>query len=298
MTHRAPGAPPAVPRHAPPTMPRHAPPTMPHIVDTLIEERAGRLMRHPALWRMLWATLRPLLGYRAAIEMADAIMAMTGEEVLRYLSTSLALDVRVHGLGNVPSSGRAIVAPNHPTGIADGVAVFDALKERRTDITFFANRDAIRVSPGMADTIIPVEWVEARRTRARNRETLRATIEAFRRERLVVIFPSGRLARPSLHGLRERPWQTTAVNLARKFGAPVIPMHILARNSLLFYGFWLLHEELRDITLFRELLNKEARVYDVSIGPAFDPTDDAQASTEALCRLVTGRMRAEARAGR
>ena len=271
---------------------------MTHIVDTLIEERATRLMRHPTVWRVLLAGLRPLLGYRAAIEMADAIMAMTGEEALRYLSASLTLDVRVRGAEHVPPTGRAIVAPNHPTGIADGVAVFDALKERRTDITFFANRDAIRVSPGMADTIIPVEWIEAKRTHARNRETLRATVEAFRRERLVVIFPSGRLARPSLHGLRERPWQTTAVNLARRFDAPMIPMHILGRNSLLFYCFWLIHEELRDITLFRELLNKEARAYEVSIGPAFHPTEDARASTAALCRIVTERMRSEAKAAR
>ena len=271
---------------------------MTHIVDTLIEERATRLMRHPAMWRVLRAGLRPLLGYRSAIAMADTITAMTGEEVLRYVSALLTLDVRVQGAKHVPARGRAIVAPNHPTGIADGVAVFDALKTRRTDITFFANRDAIRVCPGLADTIIPVEWIEARRTPARNRETLRAAVEAFRRERLVVIFPSGRLARPSLQGLRERPWQTTAANLARKFDAPLIPMHILARNSVLFYCFWLIHEELRDITLFRELLNKEARVYDVLIGPAFDATDDAQASTTALCRIVTERMRAEAKAAR
>ena len=271
---------------------------MTHIVDTLIEERATRLMQYPGLWRVLLATLRPLLGYRSAVDMADTIASMTGEEVLRYLSTVLTLDVRVQGTQHVPRSGRAIVAPNHPTGIADGVAVFDALKEWRTDITFFANRDAIRVSPAMADTIIPVEWIEARRTRARNRETLRATIEAFRRERLVVIFPSGRLARPSLRGLRERPWQQTAVNLARRFDAPVIPMHILARNSPLFYCFWMIHEELRDITLFRELLNKQATVYDISIGPTFTPSGHARESTDALCRIVTERMREEAKAAR
>ena len=271
---------------------------MTHIVDTLIQERATRLMRYPTTWRVLLAALRPLLGYRSAVEMADTITAMTGEEVLRYLSASLTLDLRVRGTQHVPPTGRAIVAPNHPTGIADGVAVFDALKDTRTDITFFANRDAIRISPGMADTIIPVEWIEARRSLARNRETLRATIEAFRRERLVVIFPSGRLAQPALRGLQERPWQTTAVNLARKFEAPVIPMHILARNSWLFYCFWLIHEELRDITLFRELLNKQATAYHVSIGPPFAAGEDARESTRALCEIVTKRMRAEAKAGR
>ena len=75
---------------------------MTHIVDTLIEERATRLMQYPGLWRVLLATLRPLLGYRSAVEMADTISSMTGEEVLRYLSAALTLDVRVRGTRHVP----------------------------------------------------------------------------------------------------------------------------------------------------------------------------------------------------
>ena len=75
---------------------------MTHIVDTLIEERATRLMRHPLLWRTLLAALRPLLGYRSAVEMADKIAPMTGADVLRYLSASLTLDVRVRGARHVP----------------------------------------------------------------------------------------------------------------------------------------------------------------------------------------------------
>ena len=263
---------------------------MTHIVDTLIEERASGLMRHPLVWRLIMRTLQRALGYHEAVAMADTIASMSGAEVFEYMSDLLALDVAVDGLEEVPDRGAVVVMPNHPTGVADGVAVYDALKRVREDIVFFANRDALRVSPGMEDMIVPVEWVEEKRTLTRQRETLRAATAAFRRQQVIVLFPSGRLARPSFQGLMERPWQTTAISLAKKHNSPVMPMHIRAHNSWLFYLFWLLHDELRDITVFRELLNKKEVAYEVRIGAMFEPEGDVKALTDDLRRFVTEQM--------
>ena len=62
-----------------------------------------------------------------------------------------------------------MIVCNHPTGIADGVAVWDALKAIRPDLMFYANADAHRVSPKLDEVLIPVEWVEEKRTRERTR---------------------------------------------------------------------------------------------------------------------------------
>lgn len=271
---------------------------MTHIVDTLIEERATHLMRYPLVWRLIMRTLHRALGYEEAVEMADTIASMCGAEVFDHVSDLLTLNISVDGLDEVPDRGTVVVMPNHPTGVADGIVVYDVLKRVRRDIMFFANRDALRVSPGMEDMIIPVEWVEEKRTLTRQRETLRAAAEAFRRQRLIVVFPSGRLARPSVQGLTERPWQTTAISLAKKHNAPVIPMHIRGHNSWLFYLFWLLHDELRDITLFRELLNKKAASYEVRIGEMFDPEGNARTLTDDLRRFVVEQMPRGARSWR
>ncbi|NBC23843.1 MAG: acyltransferase [Gammaproteobacteria bacterium] len=260
---------------------------MPHIVDQLIEERAEALRQRPLLWRSLRPLIYPLLGYRRAIRMADTIADLSGLDTLRYLSDVLDLDVQVSGLEHVPTQGLAVVTPNHPSGIADGIAVFDALRRIREDVSFFANRDAIRVSPGMADVIVPVEWMETRRSHGRNRETVRHMVEAFRAERLIVIFPSGRLARPTMSGLVEREWQPSALNLALKYAAPVTPMHIDGRNSWLYYLFYAIHHELRDMTLFRELLNKRGSTYRIRLGEPFAPAGDPRALTTALRRFVT-----------
>lgn len=259
---------------------------MRHIVDELIEERAERLRRRPWLWRSLRPLIYPLLGYRSALAMADRIGPMRGVDAFRYLSETLALDVHCSGLEQVPRQGLAVVTPNHPSGIADGIAVYDALKQVRDDVVFFANRDALRVCPGMADLVVPVEWMETRRGHARNRETVRHLTRAFRDQRLIVIFPSGRLAQPTLTGLKERPWLPSALSLAIKYQAPVLPMHIQGRNSWLYYLFYAIHHELRDMTLFRELLNKRGRAYKIRIGEPFRPEGDPRALSEAVRRFV------------
>ena len=267
---------------------------MAHIVDQLIEERARDLMRSPRAWRLVQTLIYPLLGYRDAVQMAETVRDMSGQAVFDYLSGRLNLAVDSVGLQRVPARGLAVITANHPAGIADGVAVYDALKQVRSDITFFANRDAIRVAPGLADMIVPVEWMETRRSHSKGRETVRHLVQAFRDQRLIVIFPSGRLARPTAKGLEERRWQPSAVSLAQKYESPIIPMHIRARSSWLYYLFYLLNKELRDMTLFRELLNKQGHRYRIRIGEPFTPEGDPREIALQLRNFVATAMPAGA----
>ena len=264
---------------------------MTHIVDQLIEERANRWLRHPKLWARLQRWLKPVLLYDRAKQMADEIAPLSAAEAMDYMQRTLAMAVSVTGLENVPRQGVAVVTPNHPAGIADGIAVYDALTRVRRDITFFANRDAVRVCPGLAEMIVPVEWREGERTRAKTRQTLRGMRRAFERQRLVVVFPSGRLARPTPVGLWERPWQPTAFALAQKHGVPVLPLHVRGHNSALYYFFWFCNRELKDMTLFREVINKRGGRYRIDIGEPFLPTGDPAALAPALRKFVVYGMR-------
>ena len=94
---------------------------------------------------------------------------------------------------------------------------------------------------------------------------------AFAAGRLAVLFPSGRLAKRRWWSLHERPWMASGAMMARKFNLPVVPLHITARNSALFYLFDRIHPTLRDITLFHEVLNKTRQPYRLTLGAAIDP---------------------------
>jgi len=256
-----------------------------HIVDTLILERAPRLAGTP-----LWPALRPLLyrmlDYEKARRMADVIAPLPGREALDHVSGLLSLQVTSEGLERIPRQGRLVVVCNHPTGIADGVAVYDALKAIRPDLCFYANSDAHRVAPRFDEVLIPVEWVEAKRTRERTRLTLQLTKEALEAERCIVIFPAGKLARRGPDGLlSDPPWASTAVSLARRHEAPVLPMHVAGPWSTLFHLFDRVSRELRDITLFHELLNKRGQAFALTAGQLIPPEALAGDAAEVVERL-------------
>lgn len=256
-----------------------------HIVDTLILERAPRLSAS-----MLWPVLRPLLyrllDYRKARRMADALAPLGGREALDYASRLLSLQLSAKGLAHAPRSGPLIVVCNHPTGIADGIAVYDALKGVRPDLCFYANADARRVAPRLDEVLIPVEWVEAKRTRERLRLTLQLTKAALAAGRCLVIFPAGRMARRAPDGgLSDPPWAPTPVSLARRHEAPILPLHVAGPWSRLFHVFNRFSPELRDITLFHEMLNKERCAYALTAGPAIPPQALTGEAAEITARL-------------
>ncbi|MDQ3124510.1 MAG: 1-acyl-sn-glycerol-3-phosphate acyltransferase [Pseudomonadota bacterium] len=243
-----------------------------HICDVLIAERAPRLTGS-----LFWPIVRPifykLLNYRAAVRMADAVKPLSGSGALDYMSDLMDLRVAVMNPERIPASGRCIVVANHPTGIADGIAVFDAIRARRADAVFFANADALRVSPRLGEAVIPVEWVVAKRTREKTRATLLAAKEAFEAERCVVMFPAGRLSRVAKDGSVADPeWAATAASLARKYDAPIVPIHVAGPNSTLFHLFDRVSPELRDITLFHELLNKKRKAFQLKVGKPIPPS--------------------------
>ncbi|MBB3313576.1 putative hemolysin [Rhizobium sp. BK196] len=257
-----------------------------HIVDTLIAERGQKIVRHP-LWPLMRPFLYTLLRYNKAIEFANDVTNMPGFQSFEYMSNLLKLDINVTNAERIPASGGFILVSNHPTGIADGVAVFDLLKTRRPDMMFFANRDAVRVNPRFAEMIIPVEWREEFKSKIKARETLQLTNHAVKEGKATVLFPSGRIAYWANGRLNERPWKTSAVGLARKYGLPILPVHMTARNSGLFYWFAKWSTELRDMTVFHELLNKKGDRFDFVIGnliPAEELDGDLNEVTKALER--------------
>ena len=255
-----------------------------HIVDVLIKERAKRLSKS-RFWPLYRVVLNGLLGYRGAKDMVDRAGRWDAERAFGYASSVLQMKLDVEGLEHVPEEGGFIIALNHPTGIADGLAVHDALVGKRPDVIIFVNADAIRLNPRLTTKLIPVEWRDDKKSRSKSKETLIASKKAFGEGRGVVIFPSGRLAYMNdAKVLVERPWMPTVATLAKRYKVPVIPANVRSRNSWLYYWFNNIDEELRNMTLFHELLNKKGKTFTIRIGAPIPPDalldDDDEAAAE------------------
>lgn len=260
------------------------------LVEALIAERAPRLKARKGLWAVLEHTIFPLLGYRRAIELVEAVSHMSADECFAWGDDLLQLTVDARGLDHVPATGPVLIIANHPGGIADGNALWRALKDRRPDMMFFANRDALRICPGLSARIIPVEWRQHALSRQRARETLKSAMGAFREGRCVVIFPAGRMADWSWkkRGLVEPAWSATGVSIARRFNAPIVPMGVTQHMPFAYYAMSQIHEELRDVTLFHGLLRQRGAHYKLSFGePVFArdlPGSESEATAELKAR--------------
>jgi putative hemolysin len=73
--------------------------------------------------------------------------------------------------------------------------------------------------------------------------------------------------------------------LARKYETPILPLHVAGPWSGLFHFFNRFSSELRDVTLFHELLNKQGRAFRLTVGHAIAPDSLAGEPGEAIARL-------------
>jgi len=112
------------------------------------------------------------------------------------------------------------------------------------------------------------------------------TRQALEAGRCLVIFPAGRLARRRPDGrLADLPWAASAISLARRYAAPVVPIHVAGPWSGLFHFFNRFSSELRDVTLFHELLNKQGRPFALTVGRPIAPEALEGEPVEAVRRL-------------
>ena len=99
----------------------------------------------------------PMLGYDEAVLLAAEMAPLGGHEIFRRMAELSEMRALVSGIEHLPAKGSAILVANHPTGLAESVAVHAASSRLRPDRWFLANADAVRIASGIEDLIVPVE---------------------------------------------------------------------------------------------------------------------------------------------
>ena len=244
-----------------------------HPIDEIIEERCPKLMSKKFLWSAIKPTIFKIFKYKTAKNITDDISDISGFECFNYLTNLLKFNLDIRNIELVPKNGPIILAGNHPTGLTDGIVMFEVMKDRRPDYTLYANIDMIKLSKGFEDIIIPVDWNDDNKNIGKSKEILKRTKETLNEGKCLLVFPSSRLSKRKGFKLFERPWLNTVVKLSKKYNAPIVPFHMDGHNSLFYYFLDIFNEELKNISLFKELVNKEAFKYTITFGHQIDPLD-------------------------
>lgn len=240
-------------------------------LDRILQERAPRLLNgipspiRPAMLLLAEKALhlpevRRFLAGHPEVSGAELIDA-----AFEHLDVGYALTLRDRA--RIPSEGKLVVVANHPLGGLDGLAVLRALLEVRPDVRVVAN-DLLSGLPGLSSLLLPWDVYSGRP----QKERLSAIGSALDNGGAVLIFPAGEVARASWKGLSDRPWRSGAVRLARKHGAPVLPVFVQARNSPAFYACAAFSRQLSMFLLPHELFNKRGKTLMLKVGDPIPAT--------------------------
>jgi len=152
-------------------------------------------------------------------------------------------------LQHIPLTGAAIVVANHPLGAIDALLLLKLVGDQRRDVKILANDWLLLLKP-LSELLIPVSVFSS----DRGTPVRQVALDALARGELIVVFPAAEVSRFSARGLVDPRWHSGCVHLARKTGAPIIPVHLDARNSWPFYLSSLASKSLSAALLPREMM--------------------------------------------
>lgn len=156
-----------------------------------------------------------------------------GTEFAKASLADLDMTVEVEGLDNIPEEGRFVFASNHPLGGLDGIALIAVLGEIYGDehLRFPVNDLLLNVKP--LDNI----FVGINKFGKQGRQAAEELNKVWESpDQQVIIFPAGLVSRLGKKGvIADLEWQKNFVAKALEFNRDIIPVRVVAQNSMRFY---------------------------------------------------------------
>lgn len=149
------------------------------------------------------------------------------EEILKYMN----VNVEIVNKENIPVSGGAIFASNHPLGGMDGMAFIKAVGEVRSDVRFIVN-DILRNLKNFDEIFVGVNKMGGS-----SRDALKTIEEVYASPTAILIFPAGLVSRRTDNGIRDLEWSKSFISKAIKYNKPIVPVFIEGQNRAFFYNF-------------------------------------------------------------
>ena len=181
------------------------------------------------------------------------------EAILDYFDIDIQLNKKE--LNNIPSYGRVVIVANHPLGALDAMALLHLVKDIRKDVKIVAN-SFLHTFKNISDLLIPIDIVNEKM----DKNSLKMIYQALSEEKAVIIFPSGEVSRVRPNGVKDARWKSGFYKIASKIKAPILPIHIRAKNSKNFYLLSMLNRSLATAALPHEMFKFRGKKIGFAIG--------------------------------
>jgi len=181
------------------------------------------------------------------------------EQVLEHLD--IVCTIPAHDLEQIPEHGPLVIIANHPTGTLDGLALMYAVSRVRRDVKVVTNRLLSHLEP-LSSLFIPVDNMGGKTAKS----SLMHMEQHLQNAGVLIFFPAGEVSRPTRTGIRDKKWHSGFIKLANKLRVPLLPMHIQAHNSLLFYASTLVSPTLSMLLLMQQMFRRQHSRLPIKIG--------------------------------
>jgi len=220
---------------------------------------AENTLRH----KLLSSVCKNLLHESEMLSFAERYPNLRGfdliEKTLDYFDFSFAtVDKQIE---RIPATGRVVIIANHPIGTLDGLALLHLIRKLRRDVKVVANELLMEITP-LHDVLLPVNNMSGNTAK----ENLLAIHQFLAEDGALIIFPAGEVSRFTATGIKDCAWQKGFLKMAIRAKAPILPIHIKARNSWVFYTSSFFYKPLASLLLIKEMFKHHEQSIKISIG--------------------------------
>jgi putative hemolysin len=188
---------------------------------------------------------------------------------LDTLLSEMRVELRVNSTesARIPATGPVVVVANHPFGVLDGAILTVLLTRVRHDVKVVTNF-LLGDVPELQQHCIFIDPFETDRSINSNRRALKECSTWLQRGGMLAIFPAGEVSHLQVPEAKiaDPAWNDTAVRLARRTAASVLPVFFCGHNSVGFQILGMLHPRLRTTLLLQEFLQQEGKTIEVRVG--------------------------------
>ena len=209
----------------------------------------------------------------------------------RLLFEQYKIKLEIEGeevLENLPE-GAFITVSNHPFGAIDGIILIYLIGQYRPEFKVMVNM-ILNYITSMRPNFIAVDpsASDDPKKRAVSMSGIRAVLRQLKEGKPIGFFPAGAMSKTTLrHGLQDRPWQETVLQIIYKAKVPVIPVFFHGRNSRLCNIMGHVCWPLRSLMIPSEMLKKSGKTIRVSVGKPISVEEQAEfSSPDALGKFL------------
>ncbi|MBN2214594.1 MAG: 1-acyl-sn-glycerol-3-phosphate acyltransferase [Bacteroidales bacterium] len=153
----------------------------------------------------------------------------TGLDFVHAVIEEFNVKLTVEGIDDIPSTGRYIIASNHPLGGFDGLLLMSVLEKKFNGFKVLVN-DLLMNIRNLHPLFIPIN-----KHGKQDMDAARILDETYRSDIQILTFPSGFVSRRIKGQIVDLVWKKNFITKSVQYQRDIVPVFVSGRNSEFFY---------------------------------------------------------------